>query len=249
VDRLLQREPGRTVTLEAGGTVVRKEFAGPTAAAEAAREHDRLERFARALGTDGRARCPRPLELGTGEPVFVRMERAPGESLTAHLGRRAWSQDEVDRLADVLAGAVRIYVDALAEAYFDFHLRNMTYEPAAGRVWFFDFGIPSNFPPDLVGRLRELPPLDVSVGNLLGSTVFEASRPRTVLQRRRHRQSFLVAEAVRTRLPVEPAAVGWVARAAWDAAAADGGPLASAWYRSAGGLVGLRMRRAAFGSR
>ncbi len=248
MDRLLQREPGRTVTLEAGGAVVRKEFAGSTASAEAAREHDHLERFSRALGTDGHACCPRPLEVGAGDPAFVRMQRAPGEPLTDHLGRRRWSREEIDWLADVLAGAVQTYVDTFAEPYFDFHLRNMTYEADRGRAWFFDFGVPSTFPPALDARLREQSPLDVSVGNLVGSTVFEATRPRTVLQRRRHRQSFLVAAAVRARLPLGPGDVRWVARSVWDAAVTDGDEWSAvAWYRSVGRLVGLRMRRAAFG--
>ncbi|KRE32491.1 hypothetical protein ASG82_23660 [Mycobacterium sp. Soil538] len=247
MDRLLQRQPDRTVSLEAGGTVVRKEFTGPLASTEAAREHDRLQQFHRALGSDGRARCPRPIEVGTDGPAFVRMERAPGQSLIAHLGSRPWSDEEINQLASVLAGAVQTYIDTFDEPYFDFHLRNMTYEPAEGRVWFFDFGIPSTFAPDLVARLLQQAPLDVSVGNLLGSTVFEATRPRTMLQRRRHRQSFLLADAVRAQLPVAPAEVRRVARVVCDAAAAHGDWTAMAWYRSIGRLIGLRMRRAAFG--
>jgi hypothetical protein len=247
VDRLLQREPDRTVSLEAGGTVVRKEFTGPLASAEAAHEHDRLQRFHRALGSDGRARCPRPIEVGTGDTAFVRMERAPGEPLIAHLRSRPWSDEEINQVASVLAGAVQTYVYTFDEPYFDFHLRNMTYEPAKGQVWFFDFGVPSTFPPDLVARLRQQAPLDVSVANLLGSTVFEATRPRAVLHRRRHRQSFLLAEAVRAQLPVAPAEVRRLARVVWDAAAAYGDWTALAWYRSIGRFVRLRMRRAAFG--
>jgi hypothetical protein len=247
VDRLLQREPHRTVILETGGSVVRKEFTGPLAWAETAREHDRLQRFHRALGCDGRARCPRPIEVGTGDAAFIRMDRAHGEPLVAHLGSRPWSDEEINQVASVLASAVQTYVDTFDEPYFDFHLRNMTYEPADGRVWFFDFGVPSTLTPDVVTQLLQRPPLDVSVANLLGSTVFQASRPGTMLQRRRHRQSFLLADAVRAQLPVAPAEVRQLARVVWDSAATYGDWTARAWYRSIGRLVGLRMQRAAFG--
>ncbi|HET6731204.1 hypothetical protein [Mycobacterium sp.] len=247
MDRVLQRSPHRTVKLEDGGAVVRKEFTGPLASAEAAREHDRLQRFHRALGSDGRARCPRPIDVGTDDPVFVRMERAPGEPLLAQLASRLWTDEEIKQLASVFAAAVRTYVETFDEPYFDFHLRNVTYEPAEGRVWFFDFGVPSTFAPDLVARLRQRAPLDVSVANLLGSTLFEATRPRTVLQRRRHRQSLLLADAIMSELPVIAAEVDGVARDVWNSAAAQGDWMAMAWYRSFGKLVGPPMRRAAFG--
>jgi hypothetical protein len=175
------------------------------------------------------------------------MERARGEPLVAQLGSRSWTDGEVNRVASVLAGAVQIYIQTFGEPYFDFHLRNMTYEPAEGRVWLFDFGIPRTFPSELITRLRQRSPLDVTVANLLGSTFFEATRPRTVFQRRRHRQSFLLADAVRAELPVAMTEVRWIALSVWEAAAAHGGWAARAWYRSIGGMVGIGMRRRIFG--
>lgn len=172
------------------------------------------------------------------------MERAAGESLITELRYRCWSHAELYQLADALAEAVQTYVEIFGEPYFDFHLRNMSYEAALGRVWLFDFGVPSTLPPVVVRELRELAPLEVSVGNLVGSVIFEATRPRTVFQWRRHRQSLVLAEAVRTRVPAASVAVNRVMRFVWDSAAASGDRKARLWYRLVGKLLRQRMERA-----
>lgn len=243
-DRVLQEEPGRLVVVEPGGATVRKSFTdGKTTAARqaAAREFDHLARYHAALAGSPRARCPRPVELSTTDPPSVRMERVAGSCLAVHLARERLTDPELECLATVVVDALLVYVRTFAEPYYDLHLRNTALDPASGVVTFFDFGVPDAIQPDLLARMNRLAPLDVSLGNLLASTVFEAMRPRGVLRLRRHRQSLRLVEkvlAIASAIDVdhqpspERPVVEWVAAAVLRSLTAERGLWRTAWYRT-----------------
>jgi hypothetical protein len=243
VVELLQGERGRSVVVEEGGAVVRKSFTGPDGALEATREYECLQRFHGALGTTGAARCPRPIELAMSPTPFVRMERAPGVPLNVYLARHGLDDQELDELGATLATGVTTYVEAVGEPYFDFHLRNLVYEPSRGAVTFVDFGVPFTFDHALIDRVRALAPLDASAGQLLGSTLFEVARPRTLLNRRRHAQSLRLVDKVLDRLATGRDDVRSVARASYAASAASGGAPALVWHRTIGNIASARARR------
>ena len=244
--RVLQREPGRTVTLEDGGATVRKTFHGDDAALltrMAAREFDRRSRFRVALRDVDLATCPRPLEVGAVTEPFVRMERAVGVPMQDHLARTSWTAQDYQRVADVMRIALIRYVQTFDEPYWDFIVRNIFFDPDTGTITFFDFGIPVLYEP-AIPDLERLAPLEVSLGSLLASSVFEAGRPRRFWRRREHRQAQALAAEVLARcldasegLPVSIEGVARAARLTFDLAATDGGWLRRTWYRSCGRLL------------
>ncbi len=244
--KVLQREPGRTVTLEDGGAGVRKTFHGDDTAflAQLAwREFDRMGRFRAALDDVDLATCPKPLEVGALPEPFVRMELAAGVPMQDHLARTTWSTDMYQRVAEVLRQALIRYVQTFDEPYWDFILRNMFYDANTGIVTLFDFGIPVLYEP-AIPDLERLSPLEVSLGSLLASSVFEAGRPRRLSRRREHRQAQVLARTVLMRcllasdgLPIGSEGVARAARITFDLAASDGGWLRRTWYRSCGRLL------------
>jgi hypothetical protein len=183
-ERILQQDAHRVVTLEEDGLTVRKTYRGgdPVALlALAQREYERLDRFSRALASVPGATCPAPLQVADGSHPSIRMRRASGERLSDRLRRRADEPADLTRLADVLAASLVVYVSTFGEPYYDFHFRNMLYDPSAGEVTFLDFAVPEH----LVAareRLDRLSPVEVSLGNLMGSSLFESIRPRHVLR-------------------------------------------------------------------
>ncbi|TWF79000.1 hypothetical protein FHX44_114926 [Pseudonocardia hierapolitana] len=250
MDEVLQCEPGRVVTLEADNATVRKTFTGPDLIAEryaAEREFDHLSRYRTALSTYALATCPKAIEVNLIGPPFVRMERAVGAPLTSHLAGVLLTERQFDQLAAVIVDALRIYVLTFSEPYYDLHLRNMAVEVPSGLVTFFDFGVPDIFDPVVVKSLNDLPPLDVSLGNLLGSTAFEAARPKTLHCRLRHQQSVRLVEKVlrlsrRIDIDNQPAVdlevIHWTAVAALRASTTRrGGLLRTVWYGSAARFI------------
>lgn len=185
------------VSLESGGEAVRKTFIGtdPDALmALATREHDRLSRFSAALDEIPGARCPRSLGVSGGPHPSVRMTRAEGVPLSERLGLPLDDQ-EIGWLTRVLSDGLRAYVETFGEPYYDFHFRNMLYDVPRREIAFLDFGVPDH----LVSARSEvdrLSPVDVSLGNLYGSSLFEAVRPRNLHRLRQNRSTVLLATSV-----------------------------------------------------
>ena len=196
-ERVLQREEHRVVTLEKGGTTVRKTFLGADPdllVALAAREHDRLSRFSVALAGIAGAQCPTPLELSGPPHPSVTMTRAEGQPLSERLGRPV-DEQEADWLAKVLSDGLSAYVDTFGEPYYDFHFRNMLYDVGRRQITFLDFGVPDHLLP-VRSELDRLPPFDASLGNLYGSSLFEAVRPKNVHRVRQNRCRVVLASSV-----------------------------------------------------
>jgi hypothetical protein len=244
-ERVLQEGFGRRVVLEDGRGSVRKTFHdGPVELrrAQAHVEFARLRGFATALeGVPGVA-CPQPLEL-LADPPGLRMEHAPGTNLLDLLAGMRLDAGARARLAGLMAVAIGAYVRALGEPLPDFKLDNLLYEPAAGGLTFVDLGAPQ----DAVPAAEGLSDYEVTVGDMLGSVVFQSARPRHVLRRRQHAESVALAVAVIDALrgggagPLRDAELHRAGRAAYRRCAFGRSARRSAWYATAGYLLARRV--------
>ncbi len=244
-ERVLQRSPGRTVVVEDGGTVVRKTFSGdaPEAlAALAGDEYDRLERCHAALADLAGVKSPRPLEIRAGAVAELRMERASGLPLLALLRTRRLDSGLVAGLSALAAsGAIRC-VEALGEPYDDFQFDNMLLDDASGVLTFVDLGRPDRSSPPPAGASA----LEVTLGNLVGSTMFQSARPKWLCAVRQHRQAVRLCTAIVARAADHqgeaPSAHGLqaCAVAAYERSAFTGGWAARLWYSSVGWAVARR---------
>ena len=196
-ERVLQQEAHRVVTLESGGETVRKTFIGSDPdplMALATREHDRLSRFSAVLKEVPGAQCPTPLGVVGGPHPSVRMTRAEGLPLSKRLSDPVDHQ-EIEWLTRVLSEGLRAYVETFGEPYYDFHFRNMLYDLPRREIAFLDFGVPDHLV-SARSELDRLPPVDASLGNLYGSSLFEAVRPRNLRRLRQNRSTVLLATSV-----------------------------------------------------
>jgi hypothetical protein len=243
---ILQREPGRTVAMEAGGQAVRKTFHGHdpvSLKALAAREFDRMQVFRQALDGIESATCPRPLELGDAVEPYVRMERARGVPLQDHLASHTWDAPLFDHVSGVLEHALTRYIETFGEPYWDFIFRNMFYDPNLRLVTFLDFGVPTIYMPAL-DEFRAWSDVEVSLGSLVASSLFEAARPRRMTRRREHRQAVVLAGQVlrccahgsETATP-RPEGVRGAALTAYGLACGQGGRVRRRWYRHVGAIL------------
>jgi hypothetical protein len=242
---VMQDDRGRRVTVEADGTVT-KTFTGVAAREEANREADRLARFHRALdGVEG-VTCPSLLSVD-GPPWRVHMSLVDGEPLSARLARSELSRAERDALAGLLAMGLTAYVRTFAEPYYDFHLRNVVSAPDA-TVAFVDFGVPAELA-GVLDTLHRRHPIEVSLGNLVGSTVFEAMRPRSARVPEPNRaQTFALVRSVvdsfvGSHEDVTAAGVASMADVSYRQSAHRGSLVRRAWYMVRADATG-RARRA-----
>jgi hypothetical protein len=249
--KVLQREPGRLVVLEEGGTVVRKIYSGdePNRLYDlAAREFDRLRRFRDALSGLGGATCPQPLEIRSGASPFIRMERAAGVSMEDYLNDKPWSPELYESVGRTLQEALPRYIQTFGEPYWDFIIRNMFFDPDRRLVTFLDFGIPESYGP-LLEELSRYSALEFSLGTLAASPVFESRRPKRIIRRREHRQAFALVSVVLRRfrdaadgnLKIEE--VREAARITYALAADTGGRFRRGWYSSAARILTEPMTR------
>jgi hypothetical protein len=225
---------------------VRKTFHdGPEAARAAAarREFARLERFAAALADVPGAACPRPLEL-LADPPGLRMQRAAGVDLFAFLGRHRLGAPLRERLAATMAAAIRAYVESSGEPCPDFNFNNVLYDPATGTLTFVDLGAPQ----DAVAPAPGLSPYEVTAGDLLGSLIFQSARPRGLRRRGRHAETAALAPAIVRALRgaegvrLRPAELARATEAAYRRCAFGRSRRRTAWYATAGFVLGRRVR-------
>lgn len=245
----LRGHADRIVVLEGDGTIVKKSFRGPDPEVSyqwALREFDRLQRFAEALvGVEG-AGCPEAKELVQAVEPYIRMSRAEGEPMAQHL-TGALEQRLLHQLADVIARAVLVYITEFEEPYFDLHFCNMIYDRSSEMVTFIDFGLP--YPTEeMPMRLQALTPLEVTLGNLIGSSVFVSARPGSLHHRLRRRQALLLWRLVTHRLlllapgALTPGGLLAAAQVAYERPASQGRWYRRLWYRTAGSAL-ARPRR------
>lgn len=243
--RVLQQEPGRTVFLEDSGHV-RKVFTGAdpeTLTRLAAREFEHMTLFAEALTDIDAAACPRPLEMGGGVAPFIVMDHAIGEPLRNHLNSPGWDRNLEQHIARVLAAGLFRYIDTFGEPYWDFIFRNMFYDRSRDLVTFIDFGVPVLYEPAM-RELRSIPAVEVSLGGLVASSVFESARPRYLYRRREHGNAPALAGRVLRQVLEHPAGhrvsaegVLDVARTTYALASRGGGRARRTWYGTVGSVL------------
>jgi putative peptidoglycan lipid II flippase len=239
--RLLAPDLTSAIEFEADAPVARKYFTGPDAAARATYEFERMNAFADALAGHGRLDAARGIEVVEGPRPTLRMSRLAGIALTEHLARTKLTADDVAMIAGALHDGLTSYTTTTGEPYYDFHLRNCVHDAPTKRFGLIDFGVPEHFAGAELGSA-----LEVSLGNLVGSTVFEAARPYQLLRRRQRAQTLRVCAAVLASF--QPGTDGdptWAgieraARVTWDRCAAKGGRVRRLWYRTAGYVLARR---------
>lgn len=247
--RVLQVEPHGAVVVEDDEATVRKIYLGGDRAAlrrVAATEFERQERFWTSVQSADVISCPRPLELIDESHPQIRMEFARGRPISRHVRDVGLSGAELEWLADALGRALACYVQTTNEPYYDFHLRNMLYDPERRVISFVDFGIPKRLERSL-HEFNGLSPYEISLGNLVAGTIFESTRPRAFYRLRQHRQALALCSAVLERFldrdgaAVDLAKVRRAADIAYNASAHWGPRLRHSWYRLLGPLLARRL--------
>jgi hypothetical protein len=244
--RSLGHHAQRLVSLDRGAGVVEKTFlvGGGDALVDAEEEFRRLQILSEVVGDEARSASPEPLGLLPGPPPTIRMGAVAGRPLLAVLRERRLPRAQLEDVAATAAQVLMAYVGASGSAYYDFQFDNMLYDEVSATVGFVDLGLPERGTTDPAG----LTPLEVSLGNLIGSTIFQSARPRWLIQRRQHRQAAQLCRAiVRRTLARTPDSLrmAGIRRAAQDTyrRCALGGPRAKRlWYSSVGYVLATRMR-------
>lgn len=248
-EEVLQQGSGRRTVREADGVAVRKTFTAGSLEERIRMADDelaRLDRFHAALAGVPGATCPRPLGRIDGPAPGYRMSWVEGEDLAVHLDRRRVPDAELARMGRTIAVALRAYVAALGEPYYDLKIGNVLVAPT-GDLGFVDVGLPEGAVPPVA----EDTAYEVSVGNLLASMVFDSGRPLYFFRRRYHRQSGVVAAALVAALqdagrPLHSDhLLAETERAYRRNTFGRGSPVRTLWYASVGRLVGRRFRTAA----
>lgn len=142
-------------------------------------------------------------------------------------------------------------MQTFGEPYWDLHFRNMLVTPRRHAVVLVDFDIPD--PVDVrLELLRGISPIDVTLGNLLGSTIFNATRPNQLAYLRLRRQSVALAAATiaacgelqgEAAPAVDARAVAQAARACLTLSGHYGSVMRRGWYRTAGRVLAVHASR------
>jgi len=175
------------------------------------------------------------------------MERAAGVNLTGFLTRHRLDPATRVDVARTMADALGVYVNVLGEALPDFNFGNVLYDWTEGTLTFVDLGEPQDAVPGRLGLGLGLSDYELSVGDLLGSIVFQSARPRYLLRRRQHVESVALAVAVVGALqaagrgPLRSAELMRAAGEAYRRCAFGRSISRSAWYATFGYLVGRRI--------
>lgn len=204
----------------------------------AAREYRILGQLHRALRDVPGVSCPRPLGLHASPPG-VRMEFCRGVALAEDLARHRLSSAAVTRLSRSMARALHAFVLATGETYYDFSTQNMLIDAESGDLVVVDFGIPETQRP-LHGHYS---PMQISVGNFLGWSIYELARPANLSARLARVQYLGAYRAMRDALSEagdlacgDLAHVESVARFTYRRLTLTGSALRRRWYRSFGAL-------------
>jgi hypothetical protein len=171
------------------------------------------------------------------------MERLAGTKMRRLLRTESVDAGLLRNLAVAVAKALVTYVEVVAEPYDDFQFDNMLFDANTSSVVFVDFGLPDH---NQRGA-RDSSPLEISLGNLIGSTVFQTARPKWLLERRQHRQAVELCGAVVGEVvaianePVSAERLQVEARLAYRRSAFPGSWSRHAWYGTVGYLLARRI--------
>lgn len=242
--RTLRSAEGRAVVVDQSNATVEKRFLGELAPAlTAAREEQAaLLALRRVVAAIPGAACPQFIELLEGPPPTLRMQQVAGLPLLAFLRRARVDPAWLDAFGDVAAAVLAGYVAETARPYRDFQFDNLLYDGVTQTVGFIDLGAPDG--DEVLGAA--VLPLEASLGNLVGSVIFQSARPRWLLRRRQHRQAAQACAAVISRIAARYGAelsMDQLRQAAEMAfrRCAYRGVLQRVWYATLGFVVATRL--------
>ena len=243
--QVLRANPQRRVTADRERGVVDKTFLGGDPVArlhEAEVEFHRLQRLCDVVGAYPVAAAARPLELLPGPPPTVRMTAVPGRPLLEVLRWEALPRERLEEIAATAGRVLVAYVAASGEPYPDFQFDNLLFQEKT--VGFVDLGVPDQGIADLPGVTA----LEVSLGHLVGSTMFQSARPKWLLRLRQRRQAAelctAIVEYVNRTSPTSVRArnIRLVAHDAYRRCVLGGSWRKRIWYGTVGYARATRMR-------
>lgn len=186
----------RTVELDPVSMLVSKQFRSPNAAGNAQREFDYLRRFSAALAGQPILRCPEPVRVDPKQGK-VWMTFCPGEQLHHLAETSSTIDDDLEHIAGQIVIALEKYVAEFNEPFYDLAAWNMLYHTPTRTLSLIDFaGAGRDWlrHPDFQDA-----PVDVSLGCLVGTTVYHTVRARRASWRKRDywkRQERLMGEVL-----------------------------------------------------
>jgi hypothetical protein len=218
-----------------------------TARHAAEREFTLLRVLSDALADHPLISAPSPVTIGHGDRVsWLVMERKPGIPLSRWLAAGPLPE-QVVHVAPTLAQGLEAYLQAIKEPYWDFCFQNVLFSPSTGAVTFHDLGVPSGS--EDVARAGGEDAKAISLGVLVGWSVYQAARPSVMLRRAGRRSILHLAGEVCRRAYPEgtPPAVTAVARVRFGRLTAAGSTRRTVWYRLAWFVAGRAWLRIASG--
>jgi hypothetical protein len=180
--------------------------------------------------------------MALGPPPIITMTRCAGQPLVEVLAGRRLPRESLERLSVVAAGVVTSFVMRAEEPYPDFQFDNMLYQANTDELAFVDLGYP-----DGSRRTSDEPPLAASLGNLIGSTIFQSARPGWVHRRRQRQQAAVLCAATVRHATAAGAPATAVedlvksARRVYQRNAYGRSRLRSLWYATAGYAMASRI--------
>lgn len=230
-----------TTELDTDTLLVRKQFRSSDAAELAQREFDALRRFSAALAGQPFLRCPEPVRLDP-EQGKIWMTYCPGEQLHHLVETSSVIEDDLDHIAGQIAIAVESYVAEFHEPYYDLAAWNMLYHGPTRTLSLVDFARAGR------ERLRhpdfQQAPVDVSLGCLIGTTVYHTVRARRASWRKKdywQRQERLTRDVLAqldSRHDLRPSIVHRVSHSMYDAMGKQRGrPRRRLWFWTAGQIL------------
>ena len=146
-----------------------------TALRQAEREVSYATRLSAALSHVAGLACPRILDWDLTPPPCVVMTLCPGQVLSRFL-RQPRRQDAVAKIADRIHRGIDIYIGLFGEACHDFSFQNMLYDETTEVLTLLDFGLPAR-----IDETPRHPPLEASLGNLVGCACYDLVQPSHLL--------------------------------------------------------------------
>ena len=246
VRRSLGHHPQRLVSFDHGAGIVEKTFLvdGGNTLVVAEEEFRRLQTLSEVVGEAARSASPEPLALLPGPPPTIRMGAVAGRPLLDVLRERRLRRAQLEEAAATAAHVLVAYVAAAGSPYYDFQFDNMLYDEGSATVGFVDLGLPEGGTTDSSG----LTPIDVSLGNLIGSTIFQSARPKWLIQRRQRRQAAQLCRSIvrgageRSADKVRMDGIRRTAQDTYGRCAFGGDRVKRLWYSSVGYVLATRMR-------
>lgn len=196
------------------------------------REVSRASRLLDALSEVKGISCPRILTWNLGVPPSIVMGLCAGEPLSTFLCRIGKRDPRVIEIAAKIHKGLTIYVSEFDEPCYDLRFQNLLYDEATAVLTFLDFGIP-----DRVDVRTLYPPLEASLGNLVGSACYEMVRPARLFHPKMGQLQVMRAVMAAFENQISRHRVGTLARAAFIRLTEIGSGVRRNYYKAAGTVV------------